>query len=151
LALHLSSLGLLKNFNLRKVNSLLLGAEPDGEHWLLAYEAVRHGFNGALPSIASNPLFAELLKNKVTFLRRRLPSYALIVHQGGAPEWIVKGWVKALLASPNQSNAPAVDAFLKDIASLVAPGASPADAIIELLDAPNTPGAAASGAGGSVY
>lgn len=153
LALHLDALKLLQGgLSARKVAPLLKSADPDGDHWLLAYEAARHGFQPASPAVTGNPLLADLLKHKVSFLRRTLPSYALIVHQGGAPDWVVKSWINtALRTPPKGAPAPAVETFLKDLAGFLAPGASAEDAILELLDVGNTRGVEQDAADDSIY
>jgi hypothetical protein len=94
-SLHMNAVGLLpKGFSVAQISKVLKNAEMDREHWLLAYEAVRHGFSNASESaIINNVLFNELLKHKVTFYRTRLPAYASVVHPGGAPEWVVRKWM----------------------------------------------------------
>ena len=97
-ALHAHQLGLLpKGFSTAKLARLLKTIDLEGEHWLLGYEAFRHGF---LPdsgsAVKANTLFHSLLKSKVTFYRTKLPIYASVIHPGGAPEWAVQSWIKFL-------------------------------------------------------
>jgi hypothetical protein len=96
--LHMRQIGLLpKGFSDRKISSTLRDVDLDREHWLVAYETVRHGFLKVCEAaVQANPLFAQLLKNKVTFYRTTLPSYAVIVHPGGAPEQVVRNWISSL-------------------------------------------------------
>jgi hypothetical protein len=35
-----------------------------------------------------------LLSAKVSFYRMQLPAYAMLVHPGGAPGWVVNAWVR---------------------------------------------------------
>lgn len=97
-ALHMKSLSLIpRGFDKRRIARLVKEAGLDREHWLLAYEAVRHGFiTTSASAVKSNKLFSELLARKVTFYRTQLPEYALVIHPGGAPEWVVRGWVKLI-------------------------------------------------------
>lgn len=93
-ALHMHKSGLIpKGFNINQISKMLRNADLDREHWLIAYESFRHGF---LPvcgkAIRSNPLFSDLLSNGVTFYRTNLPTYASILHPGGAPQWLVRLW-----------------------------------------------------------
>jgi hypothetical protein len=46
--------------------------------------------------VKNNPLFSDLLKSNVTFYRRSLPSYAAVIHGGGAPGWVVRQWLGTL-------------------------------------------------------
>jgi hypothetical protein len=68
-------------------------ADLDGPHWLLGYEAARHSFlTTSVVNVKAHPLFASLLRKKVTFLRRKLPPYSSLIHSGGAPNWLVRQW-----------------------------------------------------------
>lgn len=97
-ALHCHAIGLLpKGFSKGKIADALRQIDLDGEHWLLGYEALRHGFMSETASaVRANSLFSDLLDSSVTFYRLRLPPYASVVHQGGAPEWIVSAWLDSL-------------------------------------------------------
>jgi hypothetical protein len=37
-----------------------------------------------------------LLAKKVTFYRTSLPSYASVIHPGGAPDWLLRRWIESL-------------------------------------------------------
>ena len=97
-ALHMEQKGSLsKGFNKRRISNALKNADLDREHWLIAYESVRHGFlTVCAAAVNSNPLFSDLLKNNVTFYRQSLPLYASVIHLGGAPNWIVRQWLALL-------------------------------------------------------
>ena len=97
-ALHMRKAGLLsKGFSDRRISSALKEVDLDRDHWLVAYETVRHDFLKVCEAaVKGNALFAQLLKNKVTFYRTTLPSYAVIIHPGGAPEQIVRNWISSL-------------------------------------------------------
>jgi len=90
--------GLLpKGFSSKQISKALKNADLDREHWFVAYETVRHGFLKVCePAVKNNPLYCDLLKNKVTFYRAALPRYASVVHPGGAPAWKVRAWVALL-------------------------------------------------------
>jgi hypothetical protein len=104
-ALHLRANGLLPSgFNNEKLSSILKGSDLDREHWLLAYETVRQGFlkdNGL--AVKNNPLFGDMLANEISFYRTQLPPYALVVHPGGAPDWLVRNWLD-LLRNPKRAD-----------------------------------------------
>lgn len=72
-------------------------ADLDGEHWLLAYEALRKAFfKESGPVVSGNVLFAAMLARQVTFYRRALPSYAAVIHAGGAADWLMAQWIDAM-------------------------------------------------------
>jgi hypothetical protein len=103
-ALHMNSIGLIPNgFKKKAVAKLVEGCHPDGEHWLLAYESLRHGFLPvkAAPLISSNPLFMDLLKKRVTFYRIALPKYAPLLHSGGMPPWLKRMWLSPFSRGPD--------------------------------------------------
>jgi hypothetical protein len=104
-ALDMERSGLLtKGFSKNQIAKGLKDADLDREHWLVAYETVRHGFlTVCAPAVQSNPLFSDLLNNKVTFYRRSLPHYAAVLHAGGAPDWIVQQWISILLGDEPKS------------------------------------------------
>lgn len=106
-ALHMEHMGLLpKGFRNSGIATALKDADLDREHWLIAYETVRHNF---LPvcrkAVDDNPFFSDLLKNRVTFYRTGLPPYASIVHSGGAPPWVVGAWLALLREDPEETRA----------------------------------------------
>jgi hypothetical protein len=113
-ALHMGSVGLLpKGFSDKHIGRALKNADLDREHWLLAYETVRHNFlTVSAAAVKANALFSELLKRKVTFYRTALPAYESIVHHGGAPEWIVR---KLLLFLKARTEGREPEADLKDL------------------------------------
>ena len=94
-ALHMQALGLLSDgFSTSGLCRFLKSIDLDDRHWLLGYEAYRQGFlSDSKGQVTSNALFSHLHKKGVTFYRTSLPSYAMIIHPGGAPEWIVRRWV----------------------------------------------------------
>jgi len=159
LALHLHSKGLISSgFNPARVGKLLATAQPDGEHWLLAYESVRHGLLTPTSAITSNALFADMLSKGVTFFRTELPEAALVLHQGGAPEWVVRDTVRAAVAAqkqkgkqPDSKVISIVARLIADMASIVAPGASPEDLVLELLDVKRAKAAKEQGADVTSY
>jgi hypothetical protein len=94
-ALDMHSLGILPDgFEKNAISKTLKGTDLDKEHWLLAYESVRHAFLANCDSkVKANPLFGQLLSNDIGFYRRRLPPYALFLHPEGAPRWVIKRWL----------------------------------------------------------
>jgi hypothetical protein len=143
-ALHMRSKGLLKKgFTIRNITAALRNADLDREHWLLAYESVRHGFLKTCEAmVKANLLFRQLLARKVTFYRPTLPAYALVIHQGGAPEWVLKEWLKVLRHPELEISAdrkkvedtPVFELFKADLAKIGRASASDADAVADLLD-----------------
>lgn len=105
-ALHMEQTGLLaKGFNKIRISNALKNADLDREHWLIAYESVRHGFLTVCEAaVKSNPFFSELLKYKVTFYRKSLPPYASIIHPGGAPDWMVRQWLTLLAGTSEEAD-----------------------------------------------
>jgi hypothetical protein len=97
-ALHMHSVGLLpQGFTSKRMAAQLTTADLDGEHWLLAYEALRQGFlKESEPVVSGNRLFAAMLARQVTFYRRALPSYAAVIHPGGAADWLMALWIDAM-------------------------------------------------------
>ena len=95
--LHLHAKGLLpQSFTTTKIQKVIKGADLDREHWLLCYEALRQGFlTDSKAAVKGNPLFSALLAERVTFYRAKLPPYAALIHPGGAPYRVVRGWMKA--------------------------------------------------------
>lgn len=97
-SLHANSLGLLPAFSTKSIERFLGRASPDGSHWLALYESVRHGFLPALHHVVTaNRLLSDLLAKQVTFYRPVLRPYSLIVHSGGAPDWIVRKWIDLVM------------------------------------------------------
>jgi hypothetical protein len=97
-ALHCHSQGLIpKGFTTTQIERLLKNVGLDGDHWLLAYEALRQGFlTASSAAVQSNPLFRDFLQRGVTFYRTKLPAYASVVHPGGAPQWTISLWLDIL-------------------------------------------------------
>lgn len=96
-ALHAHALGLLPGFDARVITRALQRENCDGEHWLAMYETVRQGFLPSLaPIIQANTLMSALLAAKTSFYRMLLPGYAMLLHSGGAPGWVVDAWVKSV-------------------------------------------------------
>jgi hypothetical protein len=147
-ALHMEQRGLLpKGFSKKRISNALKNADLDREHWLIAYESVRHGFLTVCASaVKSNPLFSDLLKNKVTFYRTSLPPYAAVIHPGGAPSWVVRQWLALLKGdSPGAEHGPTEESVLppgplmeliaRDFAKVGEAAESPEDAAIGLMEA----------------
>jgi Reverse transcriptase (RNA-dependent DNA polymerase) len=97
-ALDMHSRGLLPTgFDSKRISKILKHADLDREHWLVAYESVRHGFlTASAQAVKKHPFFSDLLKHRVSFYRTSLPPYASIIHPGGAPEWMVEKWMQVL-------------------------------------------------------
>jgi hypothetical protein len=140
-ALQLHREGLLASgFSTSKLSKLLRGCDLDGEHWLIAYEAVRHGFLfDSEKAVLGNPLFCDLLQKGVTFYRNALPNYAIVIHPGGAPEWAVQAWFQDMLAlpgrpKPKQPWPSIVKIIRRDLIRLGLKGVTPDDAVADLLD-----------------
>jgi hypothetical protein len=145
LALDAHARGLIpKGFSLKRVDEFLASATLDGEHWMVAYESVRQGFRTVCERmVGSNPLFAEMLARKITFYRQKLPTYASVIHQGGAPEWVVARWLDVVAGKVQPSEAEtkaqekiAVVAMLREAVPVaVKPEETPQEAVATLLDA----------------
>ena len=145
LALDACSRGLLPSgFSKKRVESFLATATLDGPHWLVAYESVRHGFSTVCEALVrSNSLFADLLAKKVSFYRQHMPPYASVIHQGGAPEWVVARWLDILTGKSEataserkaQAGTPVVTMLKADVpAAGVTADKSAPDAVSSLLD-----------------
>lgn len=141
-ALHMKSLALLRGFDKKGVVRLLKDAGLDREHWLLAYETVRHGFlTTSRSAVRANPLFSELLLRQITFYRTQLPQYALVTHPGGAPEWVVRRWLQ-IVASRDRSaenakkvrSSPILKQMKKDLDRVDRPATSLDDVLANLMD-----------------
>jgi hypothetical protein len=142
-ALHASSQGLLpRGFTPRRISPVLSGADMDGDHWLAAYEVCRQGFLPLpLAQVRANSLFSSLLDRQVSFYRTRLPSYASVIHPGGAPEWILTKWLSVLQgekASDQETTLvtsyPALALVKQDLERLDHLEASRDEAVADLLD-----------------
>jgi len=141
-ALHMGQKGLLpKGFNKKAISSALKNADLDRDHWLIAYESVRHGFlNVCVSAVKSNPLFSDLLNKKVTFYRRALPTYAALIHYGGAPNWVAREWLTLLRKKEpadetTPPRGPVVDLIGKDLARIGQPTITADVGTIELMEA----------------
>ncbi len=96
-------------------------------------------------AVKSNRLFSELLKHKLTFYRMILPSYAAIIHPGGAPEQVIRNWMRALRHEPaagKQKRAkveatPVFKLIEEDLARISGevPGTAD-DAVVSLMEVP---------------
>lgn len=96
-ALHASGLGLMPGLSVPQIERSLSGETCDGPHWLALYECVRQGFLPKLaPVVQADQLFGALLGAGVSFYRMKQPVYALLIHPGSAPAWVVRAWVKSL-------------------------------------------------------
>jgi hypothetical protein len=145
-ALHMEKEGLLpKGFNKKRLIRALKDADLDRDHWLIAYESVRHGFlKVCMPAVKSSPFFSNLLKHRVTFYRTTLPSYASVIHPGGAPEWVVRKWMSYLTgkapsgAGPSAQRpeeTPVLKLIGEDLAKISHTPSSSDDAVTTLMDA----------------
>ncbi|MPZ21216.1 MAG: hypothetical protein GEV06_25455 [Luteitalea sp.] len=132
-----------KGCSLKQVDAFLASATLEGEHWLAAYESVRQGFRAVCATmVGSNPLFADMLARKITFYRQKLPVYASVIHQGGAPEWVVARWLDVVTGRVQPSDAEAkaqekivVLAMLREaVPSAVKAEETPQQAVATLLD-----------------
>jgi hypothetical protein len=132
LACHAHSLGLLSGFNRRAIERDLRDEDCDGDHWLLIYEGVRQGYFPRLRStVSGNGLMGELLRAKVEFYGTKMPEYAMLLHPGGAPEWVVNAWIQG---TEGRSFVPAVpEAVSSDLAKLTTGGRPTMDLVRELL------------------
>ena len=86
-----------------------------------------------------NSLFADLYQKRVTFYtEQNLPSYAMVVHPGGAPEWIVRRWIRSALGREETRYQKSVvsEKIESDLLSLERKGVvmTADDAILHLLD-----------------
>lgn len=103
-SLHANSLGLIDGFSTNGIERRLSATEFDEDHWLALYESVRHGYLPTLkPKIVGNPLANDMLAKGVTFYRPIIPPYSLVIHSGGAPDWITKKWITEILNSSPQT------------------------------------------------
>src|SRR5262249_59467961 len=90
-----------------------------------------------------NPLFAEMLARKITFYRQKMPAYASVIHQGGAPEWVVARWLDVVAGriQPSVEEAKAqekiavVTMLREAVPSAVKADETPQEAVATLLDA----------------
>jgi hypothetical protein len=143
-SLHMHAKGLLPHgFTTAKIQKMIKSADLDREHWLIAYEALRQGFlNDSKNAIRNNPLFSALLAQKVTFYRTKLPSYAALIHPGGAPDWLVASWMdlstKANRKSKRAKGKSSLSAIPRliagDIARLKRAQTTHDDAVSDLMD-----------------
>jgi hypothetical protein len=143
-ALHAHQLGLLpKGFSTARLARLLKSVDLEGEHWLLGYEAFRHGLLlDSGPAVKANALFDSFYKSKITFYRTNLPTYASVIHPGGAPEWAVQSWIRLLRkivtgVGPEELKAhaiPILELMRQDLEHVTQKETSIDDAIAELLD-----------------
>ena len=142
--LHMRALGLLSDgCSTTGLCLFLKSIDLDDHHWLLGYEAYRQGFlSDSKDQVTSNPLFSHLHRKGVTFYRTSLPSYAMIIHPGGAPEWIVRRWVKSVLGDGrgDQEQSKVYRTIAKDLRALKKKGVALTadDAILHLLDRDQT-------------
>lgn len=90
------------------------------------------------PAVTGNPLFSDLLKHRVTFYRTRLPSYASVVHPGGAPEWVVRKWMDVSVrpetaADRMPASAPIPKSIEEDLRRLKSAPSTEDEAVASLL------------------
>jgi hypothetical protein len=103
----------------------------DKEHWLAVYESVRHGFLTTCDAtVRGNALFSDLLDRQISFYRRNLPKYALVLHPGGAPDWTRQRWVTR---DNEQEDIPIINLIKGDLAKLTRAEDATAEITIEEL------------------
>lgn len=94
-ALHAHAVQLLPGLNVAKVEKRLALEACNGEHWLALYEAVRHGWAPRAAAIVQGDAFlGDMLKADVSFYDLNVRPYAMVIAPGGAPQWIVDGWLR---------------------------------------------------------
>jgi Reverse transcriptase (RNA-dependent DNA polymerase) len=141
-ALHMNSLGLLpKGFTDAPIEKALRSSDLDREHWLLSYESVRLQFLAVCaPAVASNSLFSDLLTRGIGFYRTALPPYSMVIHTGGAPEWVLKAWLIKIAerkegeASRIEKLTPIVELIEEDMPRIERDQVSPESTLSDLLD-----------------
>jgi hypothetical protein len=82
-----------------------------------------------------------MLTKKVSFYRTQLPSYAQVVHPGGAPEWLVLDWMD-LLRNPKRveerekkrTRYPILKLIEKDLARVAQTESNRDEALQQLMD-----------------
>jgi hypothetical protein len=124
-ACHLSTAGLLPNgFSLPTLAKAVARFDADGEHWLSAYELVRQGY-ASNKSVSQHPVLSLMLTKGVPFYRKDLPSYAALLHPGGAPDWAIDAWLRAAgTKEPTKAqrdfvaDSPITDQIAGDVAQL---------------------------------
>ena len=144
-ALHMNSIGLLPSgFTTAPIEKALKNFDLDRDHWLLGYESVRLGLlTTCVSAVESNPLFSDLLARKIAFYRTKLPLYSMVIHPGGAPDWVVKGWVRETSkrvaeGSPKPATISSVVGLIEDDLWRLRLGETgPDQTLVELLDAEN--------------
>jgi hypothetical protein len=93
--------------------------DPDGEHWLGVYELVRQGY-ATNAGVSAHPVLGLMLREDVPFYRKKLPTYAALLHPGGAPDWAIAAWLRAAgLREPTKTQTAFAgdDAVTKQIAA----------------------------------
>lgn len=94
-ALHMRKAGMLPtNFQSSAWAGVAKRADADGADWLLLYEAWHHGYSTVNASVSGNSVFAAMHASDVSFYDENPPAYAAVVQPGGAPEWLVKRWIR---------------------------------------------------------
>ena len=94
-ALHCHAAGLIpRGFALGRIRRRVKEVDLDGEHWLLGYEALRHGFLAeSQTAVSSNPLFNDFLQRLLSivlsFRPTRLSSTQAALPRGFCP----CGWI----------------------------------------------------------
>ena len=119
--LHLNQLGLvsggLRTSNIEKRAAKM---DPEGPHWLLLYEAHRHRFLRRPSAVVqADAFFSALDQHDVGFYQSTLPAYASVIAPGGAPDWVVRTWLKAILQPPGADEAEPIPTFDSPVAQLV--------------------------------
>lgn len=132
-ALDLRERKLAPGMTVGRLKETLRRADLDGEHWLLAYEAVRQGFiTVGRAAVQKHGFCGPMLTAGVSFYRRKLPDYAEIVHPGGAPDWVVKEWLRGK-QKDNEKAETVVRMVSTDVAQMKKGPQSGADLLLKLL------------------
>ncbi len=130
-ALHAHRLNLLPAFSVAAIERALKDEHCDGPHWLLLYEGTRQGhFSPVARAVRSNALMSGLLAASVAFYREQMPSYAMLLHPGGAPDWVVRAWMEGIA----KEQAPPAPQSLGDDLTELATDETLMDLVRKLLD-----------------
>lgn len=138
-SLDMHAQGLLpKGFSTHKISRDVRNSSLDDAHWLVTYESHRHGFlSDSASLVVGNPLFSDLLAKRVTFYRRKMPAYAMIIHPGGAPLWVVREWLIGILQPEKKVRgepSSVVKAIAGDMESIKEDITKLEDVVLHLLD-----------------
>jgi hypothetical protein len=104
-------------FSTGRLEKEVANTDLDGPHWLLAYEAARHSLlSGSKALVKAHSYFSLLMKSNVTFIREQLPRYSILIHPGGAPNWLVRQWYDQITGRvPEQQDIAIVGGLVRDL------------------------------------